>query len=260
MSQKEKMLEGKVALITGGASGIGRASALLFAKNGAKISIFDCHREKGNQVVDLILKEGGEAIFTQGDASRGKDCERVYEKTVKKFQRVDILLNCAGIIHRATVLKTDEQDWERVLKVNLKSVFLMAKLVIPGMAERGGGVIINVSSGWGLVGGPKAAAYCAAKGAVVQLTRAMAIDHGHQKIRVNCLCPGDTDTQLLKEEARQLGSSFAHFLKEAARRPLRRIGTPEEIAQAALFLASDASSFITGASLVVDGGGLAGSF
>jgi NAD(P)-dependent dehydrogenase (short-subunit alcohol dehydrogenase family) len=135
----------------------------------------------------------------------------------------------------------------------------MSREVVPSMAKTGGGSIINTASGWGLVGGARAAAYCASKGAVVLLTKAMAIDHGGQKIRVNCICPGDTDTAMLHSEARQLGRAEDQFLSDAANRPLGRVGTPEEIAQAALYLASDASSFVTGISLVVDGGGLAGS-
>ena len=151
-----------------------------------------------------------------------------------------------------------------MMAVNVKSVFLLSKYAIPVMAQAGGGVIINTASGWGLVGGRKAAAYCASKGAVVLLTRAMALDHAvstseaEQNIRVNCICPGDTDTPMLRDEAQQLGESDAQFLAEAVQRPLQRIGRPEDIAQAALYLASDASSFITGTALVVDGGGLAG--
>jgi NAD(P)-dependent dehydrogenase (short-subunit alcohol dehydrogenase family) len=146
-----------------------------------------------------------------------------------------------------------------VMDVNVKSIFLMSHYAIPLMARAGGGSIINTASGWGLTGGPKAAAYCASKGAVVLLTKAMAVDHGSQNIRVNCICPGDTDTAMLRDEALQLGEIADRFLADAARRPLGRLGKPEEIAQAALYLASDASSFVTGTALVVDGGGLAGS-
>jgi NAD(P)-dependent dehydrogenase (short-subunit alcohol dehydrogenase family) len=145
------------------------------------------------------------------------------------------------------------------MAVNVKSIFLLSRLVVPIMVKAGGGAIINMASGWGLAGGARAAAYCASKGAVVLLTKAMAIDHGRQHIRVNCLCPGDTDTGMLRHEARQLGENEDHFLSESARRPLGRVGKPEEIAQAALYLASDAASFVTGTALVVDGGGLAAS-
>jgi NAD(P)-dependent dehydrogenase (short-subunit alcohol dehydrogenase family) len=177
---------------------------------------------------------------------------------VSAFDGLDILFNSAGIIRRATVLDLEEAEWDRVMAVNVKSVFLLSKYALPVLAEAGGGVIINVASGWGLVGGPQAAAYCASKGAVVQLTKAMAIDHGPQNIRVNCICPGDTDTPLLHGEAEQVGEAWDRFLAAAADRPLGRIGSPEDIAQAALYLASDVSSYVTGTTLVVDGGGLAG--
>jgi NAD(P)-dependent dehydrogenase (short-subunit alcohol dehydrogenase family) len=144
------------------------------------------------------------------------------------------------------------------MAVNVKSIFLLSKYAVPVMARSGGGVIVNTSSGWGLVGGRRAVSYCASKGAVVNMTRALALDHGAQNIRVNCICPGDTDTDLLRDEARQLGQAEEDFLAQAADRPLQRVGTPEEVAQAVLYLASDRASFVTGAALVVDGGGLAG--
>ena len=165
----------------------------------------------------------------------------------------------AGIIRRASVVDTTEEEWDRVMSVNVKSIFLLSKAAIPVMARTGGGVIVNTASGWGLVGGRNAASYCASKAAVVNLTRAMALDHAAQHIRVNCVCPGDTDTAMLREEARQLGEDVERFLAGSAQRPMSRMGRPEEIAQAALFLASDASSYVTGTALVVDGGGLAGS-
>ena len=256
--RRKKILEGKVALVTGGASGIGKATALLFAREGAKVSLVDLESRGGQNVVRSIKQRGGKAIFIQADVSRADDCNQAVKKTFKNFGKIDILYNCAGIIRRATVMETSEEEWERVIDINVKSIFLISKSVIPLMDKSGGGVIINVASAWGLVGGEKAAAYCASKGAVVQLTKAMAIDHAKQKIRVNCLCPGDIDTPLLRQEARQLKEPLRKFLKEGARRPLRRIGRPEEIAKAALFLASDASSYMTGASLVIDGGGTAG--
>ena len=251
-------LAGKRALITGGASGIGRATALLFARGGAAVSIVDLDEAGGQAVAHKIADEGGRAIFVRCDVSQAADCQRAVQQTVEKLGGLDILFNNAGVIRRASVLETSEEEWDRVMAVNVKSVFLLSKCAIPFMAQAGGGVIINTASGWGLVGGRKAAAYCASKGAVVLLTKAMALDHGDQNIRVNCLCPGDTDTPMLRHEARQLGESDEPFLVEAAERPLQRIGQPEDIAQAALYLASDASSFVTGTALVVDGGGLAG--
>ena len=249
-------LHGKVALITGGASGIGRATAQLFAREGAAVVIADMNQQAGQTAVKEI---GGRTIFEATDVTKTAHCERVVERTRREFGRMDILFNNAGIIRRASVPEISEADWDRVMAVNVKSVFLLSRLVVPIMAKAGGGAIVNMASGWGLAGGPRAAAYCASKGAVVLLTKAMAIDHGPQNIRVNCICPGDTDTNMLRDEADQLAEVRDRFLAESARRPLGRVGRPEEIAQAALYLASDASSFVTGTALVVDGGGLAGS-
>ena len=251
-------LKGKVAVITGGASGIGQATALLFAREGAALCVADLDQMGGRAVVESIREEGGRATHVHCDVTEADDCYRTIEKTIQDLGGLNILINNAGIIRRASVIETGEAEWDRIMAVNVKSVFLLSKYAIPYMIEAGGGVIINIASGWGLVGGPKAAAYCASKGAVVLLTKAMALDHGKDGIRINCICPGDTDTPLLHDEAKQLGEPVAPFLAGAAERPLKRIGRPEEIAQAALYLASEASSFVTGTSLVVDGGGLAG--
>jgi len=251
-------LEGKRALITGGASGIGRATALLFACEGAAVAVADVDQARGQAVAQEILRDGGRAVFVRCDVTQAADCRQAVEQTVDELGGLDILFNNAGIIRRATVLETTEAEWDRVMAVNVKSIFLLSKHAIPFMARAGGGVIVNTASGWGLVGGRNAISYCASKGAVVNMTRAMALDHGEQNIRVNCICPGDTDTPMLQNEARQLGETDEQFLAEAAQRPLRRIGRPEDIARAALYLTSDASSFVTGTALVVDGGGLAG--
>jgi NAD(P)-dependent dehydrogenase (short-subunit alcohol dehydrogenase family) len=248
----------KVALITGGGSGIGRATALLFAQEGAAVTVADLDETRGLTVALDIMDRGGQANFVRCDVSQAADCQRAVEETVSSYGGLDILFNNAGIIRRSTVLETTEEEWDRVMAINVRSVFLMSKHAIPHMVAAGGGVIINTASGWGLVGGRSAVSYCASKAAVVNMTRAMALDHGGQNIRVNCICPGDTDTPMLRDEARQLGVLEGAFLADAADRPLQRIGTPEEIAQAVLYLASDASSFVTGAALAVDGGGLAG--
>jgi NAD(P)-dependent dehydrogenase (short-subunit alcohol dehydrogenase family) len=252
------VLTGRRALITGGASGIGRATALLFVEEGAAVAVADLDEAGGETVVQAIEDAGARGIFVRCDVTQAQDCRRAVQLTVDELGGLDILFNNAGIIRRANVLDTSEQEWDQVMAVNVKSIFLLSKYAIPVMARSGGGVIINTASGWGLVGGRDAVSYCASKGAVVNMTRAMAIDHGGQNIRVNCICPGDTDTPMLREEARQLGEADARFLTDAAQRPLRRIGRPEDVAQAALYLASDASAFVTGAALVVDGGGLAG--
>jgi NAD(P)-dependent dehydrogenase (short-subunit alcohol dehydrogenase family) len=251
-------LTGKVALISGGASGIGRAIALLFAQEGAAVSVADLDAAGAERVIAEIAGRGGQGRWLACDVTCATDCRQAAEGTLEAYGRLDILCNSAGIIRRASVLECSEEDWDRVMAVNVRSVFLLSKFAIPAMAQGGGGVIINIASGWGLVGGSQAAAYCASKAAVVNLTRALALDHARQGIRANCICPGDTDTPMLREEAKQLGLPEQQFLSQAAGRPLGRIGRPDDIAHAALYLAGDTSSFVTGAILVVDGGGLAG--
>jgi NAD(P)-dependent dehydrogenase (short-subunit alcohol dehydrogenase family) len=251
-------LGGKVALVTGGASGIGRAVAHKFGQAGAFVALADIDEAGGGEIIQEIRDNGGEARFFTCDVTRADQCEKTVDETLNVFGGLHILVNAAGMILRATVLETDEADWDRTLDVNLKGTFLMCKFALPKIAQSGGGAVVNISSGWGLVGGRRAAAYCASKGGVVLLTKAMALDHAGQNIRVNCVCPGDTDTPMLREEARQMGKSIDAFLKDAADRPLGRLGTPEEVARAVLFLASESATFITGTTLVVDGGGLAG--
>lgn len=250
-------LMNKVAIVTGGASGIGRATAELFAQEGAAVAIVDINAEQGKSTVAEIEAVGGKAIFIMANVALAEDCRRAVEHTVATFGGLHILFNNAGIIRRANVLTTTEEEWERVMAVNVKSVFLMSKYAIPYMEKAGGGSIINTSSGWGLKGGGNAVSYCASKGAVTNMTRAMAIDHGKQNIRVNAVCPGDTDTPMLRNEAKQLGQVEEQFMAEAAQRPLGRYAQPIEIARSVLYLASEASSYVTGATLVVDGGGLA---
>lgn len=252
-------LAGKVAMITGAGSGIGRAMALLFARQGATVAAVDIERHRLDELEQLPAVSPGTIDSFQADVTCASDCATTVADVLDQFQRLDILCNNAGIIRRASVVEVSEEDWDHDLAINLKSVFLWSKQVLPQMIDQGSGTILNTASGWGLTGGSRAATYCASKGAVVQLTRAMAIDHGPQGIRVNCICPGDTDTPLLRDEAVQLGEEAQGFLTQSADRPLGRIGSPEEIARAALFLVSDDASFVTGATLVVDGGGLAGS-
>ena len=246
-------LAGRVALVTGGGSGIGLGCARYLAEDGSQVVIIDVDQAAGESAIEQIANG---AIFIRTDVSSSDDCRRAVKQVENKFGKIDILVNSAGVIRRKSVVDLSEEEWDLVLDVSLKGTYLMSKYVIPVM-ERNGGAIVNIGSGWGLKGGPQAAAYCAAKGGVVNLTRAMAIDHGPQNIRVNCVCPGDVDTPLLRSEAVQLGADTKEFMAKAADRPLARVGTPLDIAKAVYFLVSDLSPWVTGAVVTVDGGGLA---
>jgi NAD(P)-dependent dehydrogenase (short-subunit alcohol dehydrogenase family) len=250
-------LNEKIAVITGAASGIGLATAKLLSEMGVTTVLLDINELHGNEAAAKIRKSGGVVEFFRCDVTSSDECKQVVDEIYQKFSRIDILFNNAGVIKRKSILDLEERDWNHVIDVNLKSIYLLSKNVIPLMIKTGGGSIINTGSGWGLKGGSKALAYCASKGGVVNMTRAMAIDHGKHGIRVNCVCPGDTDTPMLRGEADQLGVDEEEFMKAAADRPINRVGTPEDIANAVLFLASDLSSWITGTTIVVDGGGIA---
>lgn len=250
-------LKDKVAVITGGTSGIGKATALLFAQEGARVAITGRSLERGDEVVQRIRNSRGEAIFLRADVSSASDCQRVVDETLRAFGHTDILFNNAGVFYPQTALECSEHEWDQQIDVNLKGTFLMSKAVLPGMIARRRGVIINNASGWGIVGGDRAVAYCASKGGVVLMTKAMAIDHGAQGIRVNCVCPGDVETPMLPADAKMRGLKWEDYIAGCSNRPLGRVGTVDEIAKAVLFLASEDSSFMTGAALVVDGGGTA---
>lgn len=258
-SKAEQMLSlaGKVAIVTGGASGIGRGIAVRLAEMGASVAILDTNAGGGTGTASSIGRDGGNSIAIQCDVRVRSDCQQAVDRTVAKYRRVDILCNNAGIVIRKDILALEEAEWDAVIDVTLKSAYLLSREVIPHMIRNGGGTIINTGSGWSLKGGAKAASYCAAKAGLLNLTRAMAIDHGKDNIRVNCVCPGDIDTPMLASECRQLGEDHQQFMKEAARRPLNRVGTTDDVANAVLFLASDMAKWITGSHLVVDGGGLA---
>jgi NAD(P)-dependent dehydrogenase (short-subunit alcohol dehydrogenase family) len=258
-SREEKMkLADKVAIITGGNSGIGKATAELFAREGARVCITGRDEKRCREVVAEINKAGGQAIFVIADIRFPDECRKTVEATLEAFGKVDILFNNAGVYFADNAINCSEEEWDLTIDINLKGTFLMSKFVLPSMIEQRSGVIINNGSGWGIVGGNEAVSYCASKGGVVLLTKAMAIDHARQGIRVNCLCPGDVRTPMLDEDARTHGLSWEEYHAQAVvKRPMGRMGTPEEIAKAALFLASDDSSFMTGANLVVDGGGTA---
>ncbi len=252
-------LKDRVAIVTGATSGIGEASARLFAEEGARVTVAGRDEARGESVVAAIGAAGGTAIFVRADVRVADDCRRTVEETLRAFGgRLDVLFHNAGVFHPHNAVDCTEEEWDATLDSSLKGAWLMSKYALPTMIAQGRGVIIHQASGWGIQGGDDAVAYCAAKGGIVVMTKAMAIDHGRQGIRVNCLCPGDVDTPMLAADAEARRMSYADYMKGAANRPLGRVGTPEEMARAALFLASDDSSFMTGAALVVDGGGIAG--
>jgi NAD(P)-dependent dehydrogenase (short-subunit alcohol dehydrogenase family) len=251
-------LSGSTTLITGGTSGIGRATAELFASLGAAVAFTGRDADRGTEVSELMRAAGGEALFLPADVRSAADCARAVEETLAAFGRIDVLVNNAGTYVPNDTVGCTEEEWDEQVDTSLKGTFLMSKAVLPHMIERGGGAIVNNASGWGLVGGAEAVAYCAAKGGVVVMTKAMAIDHGPQGIRVNAVCPGDTETPMEYADAERKGWTWERYEEWASERPLGRMGTAEEVAKAILFLASDESSFITGTALPVDGGGIAG--
>ena len=245
-------------LITGGTSGIGAAAAELFAQHGSSVALTGRNALRGAEVAERIRSVGGEAIYIGADVRSAADCARAVGDTLEAFGRIDVLVNNAGSYVPNDALGCSEDEWDEQVDTSLKGTFLMSRAVLPHMVERGSGAIVNNASGWGLVGGAEAVAYCAAKGGVVLLTKAMAIDHGPQGIRVNAVCPGDTETPMEYADAERKGWTWERYVEWASDRPLGRMGAPEEVARAILFLASDESSFITGAAVPVDGGGIAG--
>jgi meso-butanediol dehydrogenase/(S,S)-butanediol dehydrogenase/diacetyl reductase len=243
-------LESKVAIITGGGSGIGRAAAELFAREGAKVVVADYNAEAGQNALQAIKDSGGEAVFVQVDVSDPDQVRGMVHMALDTYGGIDILFNNAGILLFGSVLDTDLKDWNRLMSVNLTGVFLCSQAVIPHMIERGGGSIINTSSSTGAHDvAANIAAYVTSKGGVTLLTRAMAVDHAKDHVRVNAIAPGPTDTPMLRDN--MSAQALADF---AATFPMKRLGRPEELAHAALFLASDEASFVTGAVLAVDGG------
>ncbi len=243
-------LESKAAVITGAASGIGRAIALHFAAEGARVAVVDCDREGGEETVRLIAAGGGEAVFLPTDVSREEDVQAALGAAIERFGRLDILVNDAAIVHMAAATETSVEDWDRVQAVNLRGVFLCSKHAIQQMRKQGGGAIVNIASIGSLVAVPAHAAYNAAKAGVMGLTRQIAVDYGPDNIRVNCVCPTATDTPL----TRGAGATDGAFQALAQMHPLRRLTQPEDIAYAVLFLASDEARCITGAVLPVDAG------
>jgi len=249
-SSARRRLEGKIALVTGGGTGIGRAIALLFAAEGAKICVAGRRSEPLQQVVAEIRRLGGTATFTRGDVLKADRVELMVQGAIYNFGGLDILVNNAGIFLEGTVVDTDEKRWDKVVGTNLKGAYMVSRYAVPAIKARGGGCIINNASVHGLVGAKNSVAYCASKGGLVQLTRAMALDHAADRIRVNAICPGLVDTPMTREA--DGGSSWLDAaVKEY---PAARAGTVDEVARLALYLASDESRFMTGAVLPIDGG------
>lgn len=243
-------LKNKVAVITGAGSGIGRASALAFAREGAKVVVADWGDKTGEESVKLIKKQGDDAIFVKVDVSKSADVANLVKQTLSQYGRVDILFNNAGIVKMGALHETTEADWDQVINVNLKSVFLCSKAVIPQMLKQDKGKIVNTSSIAGLVGFDQIGPYCASKGGIIALTREMALEYASKKINVNCIAPGVIKTAMTKD----MLNDPATVKGFTASTPYPRLGESEDIAMAAVYLASDESDFVTGEILVVDGG------
>jgi len=250
-------LEGKVAIVTGGSDGIGRAIALAFAREGANVVIVGRDETKGERALNEI-KTVGEATYFKVDVSNSGQVRKMVDDTIQRYKRIDVLVNNAAVCPPGDVITTTEATWDEVIGVNLKGVFLCCKYVIPYMQKGGGGAILNIGSINSVMAMENEAAYDASKGGVLMLTKAMALDFAKSNIRVNCICPGAIETPMLQASLATAPDPQAARASLIQKHPLKRTGTPEEIAQAALFLASDNSSFITSATIPVDGGILAG--
>ncbi len=246
--------QGRVAVISGGGSGIGQAAAFAFAREGAQVVVFESSREAARRFENLAAEQGLDGHSLTVDVARPRDVQRGVAAVAIRFGAIHVLVNNAGVEHAAPLHQTAEEDWDRVLGVNLKGVFLLSRQVLPVMIRAGGGAVVNVGSISGLLGWPAYAAYAASKGGVIQLTRQMAVDYARNNIRVNCVCPGTTWTPLIERLFALEAEPEAAKATVAARHPLGRFARPEEIAEAILFLASEEASFITGAVLPVDGG------
>ncbi|HEV2297226.1 MAG TPA: SDR family NAD(P)-dependent oxidoreductase [Candidatus Acidoferrales bacterium] len=247
-------LSGKVAFITGGGTGIGHACALLFAREGAKVVIAARRKEKLDAVAKEISAAGGEALALECDVTEKKAVESALRRAEERFGRLNVVVNNAGTVNVGTAEETSDEDWNRTISVNLSGTFYVSRAALPGLRRAGGGSIVNVGSYLGLVALKQRAAYCAAKGGVALLTKAMALDHAHENIRVNCICPAIVETELSKAAIARAADPAAYRKARESQIPLGRMGKPEDIAQLALFLASDESSWITGTAFPIDGG------
>ncbi len=246
--------QGKVVLITGAGVGIGRAAAVRFGKEGAKVAINSLTPTNGQQTLRLLQEARGQGIYIQGDVSITADARRIVEETVKAFGRIDILVNNAGIVLPGRVDNISEEDWDRTIAVNLKGVYLVSKYTIPEMRKIGGGVIVLNASVVAIKGVKDRGAYTASKGGVLALTKAMAADYLSENIRVNCVCPGTTYTPSLERRIQAFADPEKARVDFIARQPMGRLGKDEEIAAAILFAASDEAAFMTGANIAIDGG------
>jgi NAD(P)-dependent dehydrogenase (short-subunit alcohol dehydrogenase family) len=247
-------LSGKAALVTGGGTGIGRAIALAFAREGAGVAVAGRRLEKLREVISEIQNQGGAGLAMECDVTRAQDVARAVKGTVERFGRLNVLVNNAGALHVSTVEGISEEEWDRLMTVNVKGPFLTSRAVLPEFRKCGGGTIVNVGSVLGLVAMKDRAAYCASKGGVTMLTKAMAIDHAHEHVRVNCICPSIVETELVQGLFRESERGEALRKQRIAGIPLGRMGRPEDVAELAVFLASEESSWLTGAAIPLDGG------
>jgi NAD(P)-dependent dehydrogenase (short-subunit alcohol dehydrogenase family) len=251
-------LKDKVAVVTGGALGIGAAITRCFIHAGAFVYVADIDVEKGTETVEETDPSGGKAEFVALDVSDAKQCRRAAQAVIGKHGRCDILVNNAGVGHVGTILETEEEDLDRLYRVNVKGVFLLTRAILPSMIERRSGSIILMGSVGGVLAIRDRMAYCATKFAVVGMTKALAVDHAHTGVRINCICPGRVETPFVRERLKEYPDPEKACREMTASQPLGRMGKPEEIAAAALYLASDASAFVTGSALMIDGGWSAG--